>query len=427
MKPKYIILSVILSLICLLISVTAAEATHSALPCDVNGDDILTEAEVFDAICDYMLEDSPYTLRDVKDSSYIFSFWDGKPKKVNDYQGREVAFYRPVNRLITTNPDNSRIVIALGDIDKLVSTDEATRSSCILPRDDKGEKVVKYAWENLQIYGGGQLDDLPETNKRHEIDYETMAMLQPDLVLDATWYDRADLVEEKLGVPCVVAGAGFIFEESFDHIRMLGEILDRQERAEELVEFIRSKIEMVESVTSQIDESKKPTVYFAPRGAQQGFFDAVEGRDFTRTEAFYEPLYIAGGINVARDVTGDNINVPPEQIIAWMPDVIFVAWSFSAVPGEPTGVDFVMETSELSRITAVQNNQVFACVYPFCRGRSIERSLLNMIYMAKRLHPEEFHDLDMEAEGNEVYKQFFGFDGVFTEITEIWPFMKEVY
>jgi len=426
MKLKSVLCIGILFLICLLVPATAG-ATYSALPCDVNGDDILTEKEVLDAICDYMLGNSSHKLRDVKDASYIFTFWNGKPKTVTDYQAREVTFYRPVNRLITTNPDNSRLVIALGDLDKLVSTDEATRDSSILPRDPDGEKIATYAWENLQIYGGGQLDDLPETNTRHEIDYENMAILQPDVVIDATWYDRADLVEEKIGAPCVVAGADFKFEESFDHIRLLGEILDRQERAEELVEYISSKIEMVQAVTSQIDESKNPIVYFAPRGAAQGFFDSVEGRDFTRTEAFYEPLNIAGGINVARDVAGDNINVPPEQIIAWMPDVIFVAWSYSQIIGEPTGVDFVMETSELSVIPAVQNDRVYACVYPYSRGTPLERSLLNMMYMAKRLHPEEFRSLDLEAEGNELYKQIFGFDGIFTEIAEIWPFVKEVY
>ena len=432
MKPNIllstglILLVYLVCTVCLMIPATSAGATHSALPCDVDGDNKLTEDEVFNAICEYMLDQSSYTLRDVRDASHILTFWEGKPKTFFDYDGREVTLYRPVNRIITTNPDNSRMVIALGDIDKLISTDEATRGSCILPRDDSDEKVVKSAWEDLQIYGGGQLDELPETNTRREIDYETMAMLQPDLVLDATWYDRADVIEERLGCPAAVAGAGFMFEENIEHIRMLGEILDRQDRGEELIEFIRSRIEMVESVSSQIDESKKQVVYFAPRGAQQGFYDAVEGRDFTRTEAFYEPLKIAGGTNVARDVRGDNINVPPEQIIAWNPEVIFVAWSFSHEPGEPTGVDFVMGTPELSDITAVKDNQVYSCVFPYCRGRPMDRNLLNMVYMAKRLHPEEFSHIDMEAHVNEVYEEILGIEGMYTELAELWPFLNEV-
>jgi ABC-type Fe3+-hydroxamate transport system substrate-binding protein len=405
------------------ISMMNAAAIGSSLPCD-DGDGVLTESEVSDAICDYMLEEGDYTLDDVGDAAYILTFWDGTSKTITDGNDREVTFYRPVERIITTNPDNSRIVISLGDIDKIVATDECTRGGCVLPRDSNDEKLVVDAWEALQTYDDGQLDDLPETNTRKEIDYETMAILQPDVVLDTLWYNRGDLIEEKVGCPCVDIGSGFTFEENYNQIELLGDVLDEEERASELVSFIESKVEMIESVTSQIDESEKPTVYFAPRGATKGFYDSVEGRDFTRTEAVYEPLTIAGGINLAKDCTGEEINVAPEQIVVWEPDVIFVAKS--TWDGE-SGVGFVTETPELSEIPAVMNDQVYDCFYPYCRGRPIDRTLLNMIYMAKRLHPEEFSDIDLEAEGNEIYKELLGVDGVFTELAEYQTFAKEVY
>jgi iron complex transport system substrate-binding protein len=46
-----------------------------------------------------------------------------------------------------------------------------------------------------------------------------------------------------------------------------------------------------------------------------------------------------------------------------------------------------------------------------------------MMYMAKLLHPEEFKDLDLEIEGNEIFKAFLGVDGVFTEYADylVWP------
>ncbi|MEL4304249.1 ABC transporter substrate-binding protein [Methanococcoides sp. LMO-2] len=421
--PKF--LAGTLMITCLVVSIMSAAALPSVLPCD-NGDNILTDDEVSGAICDYMLDDSSYSLDDVGDASYILTFWEGKPKSVTDSHERVVTFYRPVERIITTNPDNSRMVIALGDLDKIVSTDECTRSGCVLPRDANDEKIAKNAWQSLRIYEGGQLDDLPETNTRKEIDYETMAILKPDVVFDATWYNRGDLIEEKVGCPCVDAGAGFTFAESYDHISLLGNVLDQQDRAVELEDYVSSKVDMIASVTSQIEENEKPTVYFAPRGAKKGFYDAVEGRDFTRTEAVYEPLDIAGGINVARECTGENVNVPPEQIVAWKPDYIFVAWSSTSTFGEPNGVDFVMETAELSEIPAVSENNVYSCVYPYCRGRPLDRSLLNMMYMAKCLHPEEFSDLDLEEEGNEVYRQILGIDGVYTEMAEYQPFLKEI-
>ncbi|MBP1908970.1 ABC transporter substrate-binding protein [Methanolobus bombayensis] len=410
-------------LACSFLSIINAAAMYSTLPCD-DGDGVLIQSEVSDAICDYMLEDSTYSLDDVGDAAYVLTFWNGKPKTITDGHDREVVFYRPVERIITTNPDNSRIVISLGDLNKIIATDECTRGGCVLPRDSNDEKLVVDAWEALQTYDDGQLDELPETNTRREIDYETMAILQPDVVLDTLWYNRGDLIEEKVGCPCVDIGSGFTFEENYNQIELLGDVLDEEERANELVSFIESKVEMIESVTSQIDESEKPTVYFAPRGAKKGFYDAVEGRDFTRTEAVYEPLTIAGGINLAEECTGEEINVAPEQIVVWKPDVIFVAKS--TWDGE-SGVDFVMETPELSEIPAVKNDQIYDCFYPYCRGRPIDRTLFNMIYMAKRLHPEEFSDIDLEAEGNEIYKELLGVDGVFTELAEYQTFAKEVY
>ncbi|MFP4655732.1 MAG: ABC transporter substrate-binding protein [Methanohalobium sp.] len=254
-----------------------------------------------------MLGDSSHTLDDVGDASYILTYWDGKPKTVTDTHNREVTFYRPVERIVTTNPENSRIVIALSELDKIVATDECTRDGCVLPRDANNEKIAANAWNNLQIHGGGQLDDLPETNTRREIDYESMALLQPDVVFDATWYNRGDTIEDKVGCPCVDAGAGFTFKGSYEHIQLIGEVLDEEKRVDELEGFVRSKVNMVKSVTSNLNESEKPTVYFAPRGAKDGFYEAAEGRDFTRTESVYEPLTIAGGDNVAKYCTGGEL------------------------------------------------------------------------------------------------------------------------
>lgn len=401
---------------------TSAFALSETLPCD-NGDNNLTESEVALSVCTYMLGKGENSLDDIGDAAFVYTYWGGKPKEIVDYNGRKSTLYRPVERVITTNPDNTRMIIAMGCLDKLVATDEATIGSCILPRNAKNEKIVTYAWEKLKIEGK-ELDEIPKTNTRFDIDYETMYILKPDIVLDTTWYNRCDVVEEKVDAPCIVAGAGFTFEENYKHIQMIGNILDKKERAQELENYVRSKVDMINSVTSKIPEKDKPTVYFAPRGATKGFYDAVEGRDFTRTVNVYEPLTIAGGINLAKDNKGTNINVAPEQIVVWNPDVIFVAkggWDTSS------GVPFVMETEQLSNITAVKEKKVYDCFYPYCRGSPIDRDLLNMFYMAKRLHPEHFKNLDMEKEGNEVYRQLLGVDGLFTELADYQKFPKEVY
>jgi iron complex transport system substrate-binding protein len=338
---------------------------------------------------------------------------EGYPKTITDMAGRAVTIGGPIERIITTNPDNSRTIIALGDGEKIVGTDEATIGSCICPKNGS-EEICPSCWE--RVCGGG-LAEIPETSTRYTVNYELMTSLEPDVIFETMfWSDRADEMQEKVGTPVVCVGTDFDFDTVSGQIELIGEVLDRQEEAEELIEFIDSEVEMVRSVTEDLDESEKPTVYFAPRGSSKGFYDPKEGRDFTRTVNFYEPLEVAGGRNVAEDCESGEINVGIEQIIAWDPEYIFSADDVEAI-------EALRSAPDLASISAVQSDQVYNCFYPYCRGMPIDRSLLNMVYMAKVLHPDKFEELDLEEEGNKIMRAFLGVDGVFTEYADylVWP------
>ena len=123
---------------------------------------------------------------------------------------------------------------------------------------------------------------------------------------------------------------------------------------------------------------------------------------------------------MASEINGSTVNVALEQIIAWNPDYIFISNSDA---GNNTGLNFIKSSPELSSINAIKNGNVYNCFYPHCRGTPADRNLLNMMYMAKMLHPKEFKDLDLEKEGNEIFKAFLGVDGVFTEYADylVWP------
>ncbi|MGB3943899.1 MAG: ABC transporter substrate-binding protein, partial [Methanothrix sp.] len=289
----------------------------------------------------------------------------GYPKTITDMAGRVVTIDGPIERIITTNPDNSRTIIALGDGEKIVGTDESTIGSCICPKHGS-EEVCPSCWEN--VCGGG-LAVIPQTSTRFEVNYELMAYLEPDVIFETMfWSDRADDMQNKVGCPVVCVGTDFDFDIVSSQIRLVAEVLDRQDEAEDLIEFIDSKVEMVRSVTLGLDESEKPTVYFAPRGAMLGFYDPTEGRDFTRTVTFYEPLEVAGARNVAAEMgetgfEGSAINVGIEQLIAWDPDYILVACS---TPDDIKAVEWIKTSADLQWIAAVRNGDVYNTFYPYC-------------------------------------------------------------
>jgi iron complex transport system substrate-binding protein len=348
-----------------------------------------------------------------------FSAVASYPKTFTDTQGREITLDKPVERIITRAPDEARIVIALGYGDKLIAGEQATKS-CLCPM-----TFGVYSEGCLDCYNtiiDGRMPDLPEISTRYDIYYEQIAALEPDIIFCGNLKD-AEAFEDKIGCPVVVLGGqgwNFTDEGYFASILVAGQALDCEEEADDLVEFIKSKIDLIKSVTDELETDEKPKVYFASRGATNSFYDPKEGRDFTRTEPKYDPLTVAGGNNVASEVEGSSVNVALEQIIAWNPDFIFLA---SSDAGNTTALDFIKSSPELSSINAIKNGDVYYCFYPHCRGTPPDRNLLNMMYMAKLLHPEKFEDLDLEMEGNEIFKAFLGVDGVFTEYADylIWP------
>ena len=78
----------------------------------------------------------------------------------------------------------------------------------------------------------------------------------------------------------------------------------KEEEAEDLISFMEEKLALVTDVTSQMDDSEKPRVFYSTSG-------------ITSTSGNYDPIELAGGINVAKDVGGSKVS--EEQIVIWDP------------------------------------------------------------------------------------------------------------
>lgn len=343
------------------------------------------------------------------------------PRTVIDMAGRNVTLYKPVERIIATNPDSSRMVITLGAGGLLVGADSATVSwGGICPAINEStieeRPACKECWETIVPGGLGNLSVVASSGPNGEPNYELMAKLKPDLILPPIWSaSEANDIEERIGAPVFVAGPGFTYESLIEDARAVGAVLSREREAEDFIAFLDSKVKMVTDVTDSIPDSEKPRVYFAPRGGKS-LYDPKLGRDFTRTVNTYYPLIMAGGINVAKDTSGgdDDLNVALEQIIAWNPDVILLAGS---------DTNFIMNLPELQSVKAVKEGRVYTVFPVYAYGYPHDKSLLNVLLFAKILYPDKFADIDLEKEGNEIMKAFVGVDGIFTDYANelIWP------
>ena len=433
MKKKTLVLIGIAMCAILLASPALASAGYSKIYGNANEDDVLDMRDVtyiklviFGKKPATTFADANYdgkiSMLDIGQTKLIIL---GKEKKLTlvDMADRTVMVPRPIERVVTVKPDDTRIIVALGGCDKLVGVDRHMRVDyCIChgasyeycPDDSPCKHIC-----------GGKFEEYPDLGRGQNL--EVIVSLRPDVIFSGiTGSSSAENLEEKTGVPAIsTSPSGHDFDKMYEHIEFMGTVLDKEEEAKELISFCKEKIDRVREITSDIPDDEKPKVYFSTRG-----YSSTMG-GITRTVNSYEPLDIAGGINVAKDVlsketSSTSVDVSKEQIIAWNPDIIIIATGYGAYQAEWTDpVESALADPDFQTMDAIKNRRVYHAIYPYCYGTPQDRNLVATMYLAKLFHPEEFEDLDVEEEGNEIYERFLGVDGLFTEYARYLYWLRE--
>jgi iron complex transport system substrate-binding protein len=416
MKKKTLVLAGIVVCTILLTSPVLASASYSKIYGNANEDDVLDMRDVtyiklviFGKKPTTTFADANYdgkvSMLDIGQTKLIIL---DKEKKLTlvDHADRTVTVPRPIERIVAGSSDVTRIIIALGACDKLVGITYPGRL-CMCYH---GSGEVSEAKVCAAKVCGGRLAELPEIGKSMSVDnLEIVTSLKPDVIFDSS--SSADATQEKTDIPTIVISSpGHDYETMCKAIEDMGIVLEKEKEADELISFVEEKIARLSTVTSQIPDSEKPKAYLASRGIT-GYAGEI-----TRTTGCYYPIDIAGGINVAKGISGST--VLKEQIIAWDPDIILIVVGWDATPTDPDPIEAVLSDPDLQTVNAVKNENVYYSLYPYCYGTPQDRNLVNAFYLAKLFHPDKFDDLDVEEESNEIYERFLGVDDVFTELTE---------
>lgn len=320
---------------------------------------------------------------------------------VTDLTGRKVIIPDKVERVVSPFMMYTRIIIALGVMDKLVGI----AHTCVLSEEEHPF--------------GKDLLELPDVGDFGE-NIELIASLKPDLIFALPGNIRT--FEKKTGA-AVVGGSlpqDVPMEEVFaKQIEVIGMSLHKEKEAAGLNAFIRNKLSKVTEITSNIPDNQKPKVYFA--------WTSWTG-DIINTVVDFDPIELAGGINVARGCKNfakgqRGILVSREHIIKWNPDIIFLSryennnWEKTASAGKaaPVTIEEVLSDPLLQSINAVKNKRVYYTT-AFCNWWPQQRAIAQTFQMAKIFYPNKFKGLDVEKEGNEVFKRFYGGEGLYTSL-----------
>jgi len=240
------------------------------------------------------------------------------------------------------------------------------------------------------------------------VNYEEVAKLKPDVV--AIW-DYQPEVGKKLaefGIPSVAIKYGTL-EDVQNGIRLLGEILNQQERAAALIKYHQDTNSYLKSKESELAGKRKTKVlYLRDEQLQVGAGESVN-RIMIET---------AGGVNVANEVRGSWTKVTMEQVMAWNPEVIILS-NFSEVVPEDLYKN-KLKGQDWSNIDAVKNKRVYKAPMGIYRWDApcVETPLM-IKWIAKVINPETFANYDMRDDLRVFYQQFFDYKLSDAELDQI--------
>ncbi len=274
------------------------------------------------------------------------------PITVTDDLGRSFRFGAPAHRIISLTPGYTETLFALGVGDRVVGVDDY---SDFPPEAASKAKV-----------GSGQY-----------VGMERIVSLQPDLVVA--------LVEQNLMDSLVARGtpALRLFPNDLDgvmhSILLLGEVTGTEDRAQEIVDGMRRKIERVQS---RVQGLRPPRVFLELDGTDPA-------RPFTSGPHSFigDMIRIAGGWNIADGIRTPSSQMSLEAIVAADPEIIVL--SDAKNPINPQMKEAVLRRRGWSGITAVRKGAVIQVDNVFFFRPSL-RIVDGVEMLARIFHPEAF-------------------------------------
>ncbi|ROR13382.1 ABC transporter substrate-binding protein [Erwinia sp. JUb26] len=340
------------------------------------------------------------------------SLW-AAPFVVEDVSGRKVEIKSEVKRVIL---GEGRQIYLLAAFDTAAPFQRVVGWRDDLPKAD---------FDTYQIYAEKypQIKKLPTFGgaKDGTFNVEQALTLKPDLVLmnleSKAATDESKLTEklDKLGIPVV-----FIdfrekpFENAEKSIRIMGQLVGKPERAEEIVAFRQQQIDIVTDRLKNFT-GKRPKVMLDRAGGYTEECCMSFG-----DENFGRMVEVAGGSNIAKGlIPGTFGTLNPEQIIASRPDVVIVTganWKNYNTAGGWVGVGPGADMAEATkRLTALMARSAFHTLPVATNGNA--HAIWHQFYdspyqfvaiqaIAKWLHPELFKDIDPDATFREFHQRF---------------------
>ena len=291
-------------------------------------------------------------------TSFVLLFAVGcssnKEVTVTDREGNEVVVPSKLEKIITTAPSNTEVLVGLGVADKLVAVD-------------------KYS-EGIE----GLNEDIPKMDMNNP-DAEAIIALEPDIII-ASGYNKIGSAEDpykaivEAGIPVVYIPSSDSIEGIYKDIEFIASLVNENKKGEEIIADMKEKISKYEEVAKTIKDKKK--VYFEIGPAPNLY-------SFGNKTFLNDMLEVIGAENVFADE--ESWFAPTEEaVLDANPDVILTKVNYVENPTEE-----IMARDGWDNITAVKNGDVYYIDSnsAACGNQNIIKALDEM---AKAVYPDVY-------------------------------------
>jgi iron complex transport system substrate-binding protein len=249
---------------------------------------------------------------------------------------------------------------------------------------------------------------------------EQIAPVRPDVVVVRSFVaDTLGAALDQVGIPVVYVDLETP-EQYFRDVATLGQLMGNEARAQEIQQFYRQRLDAIEERLQGVDPAAKPRVLLVQHSAQGGEVSLE-----VPSAAWLQTLEVemAGGEPVWREaaMSGGWTVVNLEQVAAWNPDQIYVI-SYGTDPAQV--VEELKADPRWQELAAVQADQIYG--FPgefFSWDQPDPRWILGVTWLAGKIHPDLFADLDMTQEIVTFFDEMYGLDEA-TVTAEILPRLR---
>ena len=309
----------------------------------------------------------------------------GKTQEFTDSTGRTVTLPANITKIAISGPLSQIYILPLaGDMLVGVSTAYAEDAQSYLPA---------YIYEKAeigQLYGG-----------KGEMDLEALLAAAPDVVIDIgepkkTTADDLTALTEQTGIPFIHIDA--TVATAPEAYRILGKLLGREEKAEELAVWCENTYAMIAAMMETVDAdgARKSLLYCL---GDKGVNVIAQGSFHAETINF-----MSDNLAVVEDVvsSGAGNEVDLEQLLLWNPDVIIFA--------PDSCYEDIAASEQWQGIGAVSRGDFYKTPtgpYGWLSSPPAVQRYLGMLWLGQLLYPE-YTQYDLQTEVTEYYKLFYG-------------------